>query len=378
VIDPLLVFAAQSGSLADNFGMTATYDNNGNFYAGGTAYGQGYPTTTGAYSSNFVGLNNGTTDVVITKYNPFGTLLIYSTYIGGTSTEVVSSLVVDNNNNLCFYGTTGSSNFPITSGAWDATFGGGPNLTFYYNGTFFAGGTDIYIGKFNSNGTALLACTYLGGSNNDGVNHVNHLTTVNTTSGPILEYTIDSLQYNYGDQYRGEIQVDNLNNIYITSVTRSSDFPTVSAFDGSLGGKQDAIVAKFNSSLAMLIYSTYLGGSSNEAGNSLIVMNPFEAYVTGGTCSNDFPVTGTAYSPTYNGGKADGFISKLSFNGFGMLASTYIGTSDYDQCYFVQSDKQGNIYVYGQSMGNMPVVNSGTVVPYSNPGHSPVCFEAHA
>lgn len=372
VIDPLLVFAAQSGSLSDNFGMTATFDPQGNLYAGGTVFNNGYPTTSGAFSQVYTGqVTQGNTDVVITKYNSTGNSLLYSTYVGGSGAEIITSMIVDINNNLCFYGATGSFNFPMVAGAYDNTFNGGSNLSFFFNGTTFGNGTDIYVGKLNSGGTALLGTTYLGGSGNDGVNHVNHLTSIQIAQNPpvfVNEYYVDSLQYNYGDQYRGEIQLDVLNNIYIASSTRSSDFPTVNAYDNTLGGKQDAIVAKFNSNLTQLLFSTFIGGSENDCGNALIVNDQLEVYVTGGTCSPDFPVSAVANSTVYNGGKADGFIAHLNASGNGMLHATYVGTSSYDQCYFIQSDKYDNIFVYGQSLGNMPIVNAGTVVPYHNPG----------
>jgi hypothetical protein len=154
IIDPLLVFAAQSGSTADNFGMTATFDAQGNLYTGGTCFNNGYPITPGAYSTSFTGpVANGNTDVVVTKFNPTGTGLLFSTYIGGASAEIVTSLIVDNSNNLCFYGATGSANFPMTAGAYDNTFNNGLPLSFVFNGTTFNNGTDIYIGKFNSTGT---------------------------------------------------------------------------------------------------------------------------------------------------------------------------------------------------------------------------------
>ncbi len=370
IIDPILVFAAQSGSLADNFGMTATYDTQGNLYSGGTVFNNGYPVTLGAFSTGFTGsVGPGATDVVITKYNSNGTALLYSTYMGGSQSEIISSMIVDGNNNLCFYGTTGSANFPMTTTSYDNTFNGGVYLSFVYNGTTFNNGTDIFVGKLSGNGNSLLGCTYLGGSDNDGVNHVNHLSILSISpTFTLYEYVTDSLQQNYGDQYRGEIQVDILNNIYITSSTRSSNFPMVNAYDNTLGGKQDAIVAKLNTNLSQLLYSTYLGGTLNECGNSLIINNAFEAYVTGGTCSFNFPTTLGANSMSYNGGKADGFITHLNASGNGIMQSTFIGTTSYDQSYFIQSDKYSNIYVYGQSLGNMPIVNSGTIVPYSNPG----------
>jgi gliding motility-associated-like protein len=372
VIDPLLVFAAQSGSTADNFGMTATYDAAGDLYTGGTAFNNGYPTTPGAYSVTFTGpVAQGNTDVVITKYNPTGTGLLFSTYIGGSSAEIVTSLIVDHNNNLCFYGATGSANFPMTTGAYDNTFNNGLFLSFIYNGTTFNNGTDIYIGKFNSTGTTLMASTYLGGSNNDGVNHVNNTTPLPPPNNNIFEYQVDSLQHNYGDQYRGEIQVDVFNNIYITSSTRSSDFPVTSnAYDNSLGGQQDAIVAKFNPALTQLLYSTFLGGGQNDCGNSLIVNNNQEVYVTGGTCSSNFPTTAGAYATIWYGGIADGYIAHLSTTSNALFQSTFVGSvgNNYDQSYIVQTDRNNNIYVYGQSLGNMPVVPSGTLALYSNPG----------
>jgi gliding motility-associated-like protein len=366
VIDPVLVFAAQSGSLADNFGMTATYDAAGNFYTGGTCFANGYPTTVGSYTTSFTGpVAQGNTDVVITKFNPTGNSLLYSTYIGGTSAEIVTSLIVDNSNNLCFYGATGSANFPMTAGCYDPIFNNGTYLSFIYNGTTFNNGTDIYVAKFNSTGTTLMASTYLGGSQNDGVNHVNTLQPLPPPNQNILEYLPDSLQHNYGDQYRGEIQVDIYNNIYIASSTRSSDFPTVNAYDNTLGGPQDAIVAKFNSALTQLVYCTFLGGSSNDCGNSLVVNINQEVYVTGGTCSQNFPTTSGTYSQTYFGGIADGYLAHLSAGGNQLLQSTYLGTATYDQSYIVQTDRNNNIYTYGQSLGNMPVISYSSTPVYS-------------
>lgn len=370
VIDPVLVFAAQSGSSADNFGMTATFDAQGNLYAGGTCFDNGYPVSFGAFSSGFNGTpSGGISDVVITKYNSTGNALLYSTYIGGSQAEVVSSLVVDHSNNLCFYGATGSSNFPMLTNSFDPSFNGGVSLSFFANGTTFNFGTDIYIAKFNSTGTTLLGSTYLGGSGNDGVNHVNHLTLLQFPNFSVNEFFIDSLQYNYGDQYRGEIQVDVANNIYIASSTRSSNFPTINGFDNTLGGKQDAVVCKLNSSLSQLLYSTYLGGSSNESGNGLIVKDNLEVYVTGGTCSPDFSTTIGAFDQTYNGGIADAYLAHISASGNTLLQSTLLGTSNYDQAYFVQDDKYNNVYVYGQSLGNIPVLAaSNATAVFNNPG----------
>jgi gliding motility-associated-like protein len=377
IIDPFLVFAAQSGSTADNFGMTATYDGAGNLISGGTVFDVGYPTTPGAYSISFFGPPaSGNTDLVITKYSATGSTLLFSTYFGGTDSEIVTSLIVDNSNNVFLYGATGSLNFPITTGAFDNSFNGGSLLAFYFNGTTFNNGTDIFVSKFNSTGTSLLASTYIGGSSNDGVNHNNVTSTFGTSNYEVFcpynllgftisgEYKADSLQYNYGDQYRGEIELDKNGDVYIASSTRSSNFPAINGFDNTLGGKQDGVVFKMDPGLTSVIWSSYLGGSKNDAGYSLKITDSLFTYVTGGTYSTDFPVTPGCYQTTYNGGKADGYIVKINAAGNAILKGTYVGTNSYDQSFFIENDQAGNIYVYGQSLGSMPV----TPFVYSNAG----------
>ena len=361
IIDPLLVFAASSGSTADNFGMTATYDSHGSLYTGGTTFSLGYPTTLGAYDITYNGFSG--TDIVITKYDSSGTFLNYSTYLGGAnSSEIITSLIVDKFDNLCLYGATGSNDFPVTTGCYDATFNGGTAINFVFNGTNFPNGTDIYVSKLNTTGSTLLTSTYIGGSENDGINYNNVIATYGTPYGPITEYPPDSLQYNYGDQYRGEIQIDSLLNIYIISSTKSNNFPTSSALDNTLGGKQDAVLIKFNPTLSGLIFSTYIGGSDNDAGYALALDDTLNIYITGGTRSSNFPVTTGSYKTIYGAGKCDGYLCKVKNNGSYIMHSTFIGTSDYDQSYFVQLDNNQNAYVYGQSLGSMPI----TTGVYSN------------
>ena len=357
IIDPILVFASYSGSTADNFGMTATYGFDGSLFAGGLAFNIGYPTTLGAFDTIF----NGTpgpqiTDVVISRYDSSGTNLIYSTYLGGLQTETVHSLIANEDDELFLYGVTGSNDFPVTTNAYDTTFNGGSLLLFQSNGTRFNSGTDIYIAKLNGAGTSLLGSTFIGGSLNDGVNHSN------VVIGGSPNY--DSLQNNYGDQFRGEIILDNDNNCYISSSTRSSDFPIVNGFDNTLGGLQDGVVFKFNADLSTLIWSSYIGGNNMDAGYSIKLDTNNIVYVSGGTVSSlDFPTTAGTIQPSYQGGKADGFIAKIDSNGSSILAATYLGTNDYDQCYFLDIDRFGSVYTVGQTRGPFPVTNAA----YSNP-----------
>lgn len=376
VIDPTLVFSAQIGVVTDNFGMTATYDLQGNLYSGGMAFDVGYATTPGAYDLSYNNVAGyGRSDVFISKYNSSGTALLYSTYFGGSGTEVVSSMVVDGAGNLCLYGATSSTNFPLSAGAAYTSFAGGSDIGFVSNGAIFCGGTDMYLSKFNNSGSSLLASTYYGGSGNDGINYLSNILFVaispaaNPCNSVVPTTDYDSLQTNYGDQFRGEIQVDAFNNIYVVSSTRSSNIPIVGGFDNSLNGAQDVILAKFNPSLSALIYSSYYGGNHNDCGNGIHITSGAEVYITGGTCSNNLQGTGSGYLSAYQGGKSDGFLCMVNAAGNAIVNATYIGTNQYDNSFFVSADNNGKVFVFGQSFGNMPVQAAPTSTAlYSNPG----------
>jgi gliding motility-associated-like protein len=369
IIDPTLVFASYTGSTADNFGMTATYDSQGHLFTGGMAYNVGFPVTVGAFqttttTTGSTGANYGITDVVITKFTPNGSNLVYSTYIGGgtstNGTETAHSLIVNENDELFLFGVTSSANFPTTTGAYDETFNGGTFVRFDYNGTRFDNGTDIYVSKFNVDGTALLGSTFVGGTANDGVNNVY---TFMSGGNSMINY--DSLTRNYGDQFRGEVMVDDLGNCYIASTTRSADFPIAGGFQSAFNGMQDAVVFKMNPDLTNLEWSTFLGGSNKDAAYSIKVDENYNSYVAGGTVSSNFPSTAGALSTVYTGGTSDGFVCKISADGSTLLASTYLGTNLYDQVFFVEVDRFGEIYLLGQTMGTgtWPVINA----IYSNP-----------
>ena len=354
IIDPILIFASYSGSTADNFGMTATYGYDGSLFAGGTAFNFGYPTTVGAYDPTFSGTpGSGITDVVISRYDSTGSNLIYSTYIGGMATETVHSLIANENNELYLYGATSSLDFPVSSNSFDNTFNGGVPVYYVSNGSNFTNGTDIYVAKLNSSGTSLLGSTYLGGSENDGVN-----STIN------LSY--DTLMNNYGDQYRGEIMLDEFSNCYITSSTKSPNFPIINGFDTTLNGNQDAVIVKLKPDLSDVYWSSFLGGDNMDAGFSVKVDSNHYVYVCGGTASNNFPTTTGVIDTSYQGGIADGYIAKIDTNGSQLIASTLIGTNQYDQCYFLELDRFGSIYVVGQTRGSFPILNA----PYNNPNSS--------
>lgn len=338
-IDPILIGSTFSGSTADNWGFTATYDNSGNMYSGGivtTKLGGSFPVTTGAFQTTFGGGGTGGSypwpwDIAIVKYNSTGSSQIYATYLGGTENDYPHSMVVNNKDELYVYGKTYSTDFPVSTSAYDKTSNGK---------------ADIIITKFNSTGTALLGSTYIGGANDDGVNF------------DAYEPNFGNLKYNYGDDARGEIIVDQNDNCYIASCTKSLDFPiTPGAYKSTYaGGGQDGCVFKLNSTLSTLTFSTFLGGTADDACYGLTLDSQNNVYTAGGTMSSDFPVTAGVLNSTYKG-LIDGFISILRNDGKALIASTFIGTSSYDQCYFVQSDKKNNVYIYGQTKGVYPVTS---------------------
>ena len=338
VIDPILIFSTYTGSLSDNWGFTATYDDQGNTYSGGISFNDivnGYPVTTGAFQVNFAGGEGtylGGCDIAIIKYDPTGQNRIYATYLGGSRNDLPHSIIVDINGNLLLFGTTGSPDFPITPNAFDTSFNGGTAITYDYVLTFNLG-VDMYVAKLNTNGTQLLSSTYLGGTGNDGNNF------------------FAPLSHNYADGARGEIDIDINNNVYIASTTASNDFPvTSSAFQTTFaGGLLDGCIYILDNNLQNLIWSSYLGGSGIDACYSIVVDDTMNIFVCGGTTSTNFPTTTGTYQNAYNGGSADGFITKISPNGNAILASTYYGSTSYDQTYLMDRSKQGHIFVYGQT-----------------------------
>lgn len=335
IIDPTLIFATYSGSTSDNWGFTATYDNDGNVYSGGIVNGNGYPVNTGAYQTTW----GGSWDAAIIKYTPDGTERLFATYLGGSSSDMPHSLIVNEFNELLILGTTGSADFPVSTNAYDTTFNGGSYVN--YLAIVFDNGTDIYVSKLSPDGDELMGSTYIGGSQNDGLNFREGYDHYNGNG---------ILYYNYGDGARGEINTDDQNNVYIGTCTFSDDFPvTASAFQKTLSGKQEGVTFKLDYSLSTLVWSSYIGGSEDDAVYSVDVDSQYELYIAGGTNSTDFPTTDSVIFTTAPGGVADAFVGHISYNGDTLRSASYFGSDKYDQAYFVRTDKYDNVFIYGQT-----------------------------
>jgi len=286
-------------------------------YLGGISFGDDYPVTFGAFQTSFSG---GNQDIAVSKYNPDGTDLIYASYLGSSSTDWAHSIIVDNNQQLCVLGTTIGNNYPVTSTAFQRQS---------------EGNTEIVISRLSKNGSQLVGSTYMGGSGSDGQNQ-------------------SSLNTNYGEEYRGEINLDTYGNIFIASCSSSSNFPTTSnAYQTQYNSSQDGIIFKMNTDLSVLFWSTYLGGSDADVVSSLRIDDRGEIYVTGTAGDDDFPTTQGLIQSDWPGGQESAFVSVLSANGQNLLRSTFWGTTAIDHSYFIDLDEENNVHIYGQTTGPM-------------------------
>ena len=350
VIDPVVVFASYTGSAANNWGFTATYDNAGNMYSGGIAFEIGYPTTAGAFQTSL----NTLVDIAIIKFNTRVSgpaARVWATYLGGSGADFPTSLVVNSLGELLLLGTSGSGDYPVTGNAAQRRFAGGlATDPFGYGPPYdLPNGSDLVITRFNATGTGLVGSTYLGGTSNEGVLPLDPL--ISASSGT------PQLAHNYGDPFRGDIFVDAADNVYLASHTTSANFPTTAGLGGSYrGGSSDGVVVKLAPGLDAVRWASYLGGSGADAAYSLQVEpGSGDVYVAGGTLSGNFPTTTGAYRAT-RPGNVDGFVARIAANGTSLLRASYVGTAAYDQAYFLQLGTDGGVYLLGQTLGNFPVM----------------------
>jgi PKD repeat protein len=277
-----LLYSTYLGGNAGDQVYGITVDGAGNVYATGWTASADFPTTPGAFDTNF----GGVADAFVTKLNATGSTLIYSTFLGGSDFDLVygGSIEIDSAGNAFIAGSTDSDDFPTTSGAFDTTFNGM---------------RDGFVTKLNATGSALVYSTFLGSSGFDAI---------------------------YGD-----IAVDGVGNAYVIGSTNSADFPTTSgAFDTTFNGVRDGFVTKLNAAGSTLLYSTFLGGSDLDTiYGGIDVQDNGNAYVTGTTYSVDFPTTAGAFDTTYNG-NGDVFVAKLNAAGSGLVYSTLLGGTERD------------------------------------------------
>jgi hypothetical protein len=299
-----LLYSTYLGSSGADIGTGIAVDAFGSAYVTGSIqfYGASssanFPTTVGAFATSWKG---GYYEAFVTKLEPGGAALAYSTYLGGSGWDFARGIAVDGLGSAYVTGQTDAfGDFPTTAGAVDATQNGA---------------NDAFVTKLSPSGAALEYSTYLGG----GL-----------------------------DEYGASIAVDAGGAAYVTGPTNSTDFPTTAGAyaTSSFGG--DLFVAKLDAGGAALAYSTYLGGSSNDYPGSIAVDASGSAYVTGSTASVDFPTTPGAFDTSWNGGY-DIFVTNLDPNGAALRYSTYLGGSGDDNGQGIAVESAGSVALTGRT-----------------------------
>jgi hypothetical protein len=296
----LLASTFLGGALNHERASSIVIDAGGNIYVAGSTYSTDFPTTRGSYDA----AGNGRWDVFVSKFNNGLTSLLASTFLGGKADDCGYAIAIDAGGNVFVTGETISSDFPATPGAYDTSYNGG-----YY---------DVFVSKFNSDLTRLLASTFLGGSSGD---------------------------------YGRAIAVDGTGNVFVTGNTWPKDFPvTPGSYNTSYnGGNDDAFVSKLNNGLTNLLASTFLGGYSNDFGKTIAVDTSGNVYVAGETVSPNFPTTDVAYATAHKRESKDVFVSKFNNQLTRLSASTLLGGDSHDYGKAIAIDAGGNVYVAGST-----------------------------
>lgn len=362
--DELLYSTFIGGGAAEFEFVSIAIDADGNTYVAGSSKSPDYPTTPGAFQTTHRG---GEVDIVVTKLDPTGSALVYSTFLGGGGLDGAQVIALDAARNAYVSGFTGSTDFPTTAGAFQTSLGGGP---------------DAFATKLDAAGATLVYSTYLGGSDADflvtgiALDASNRAYLVGTTesadfpvtptafqsalgggkdafvvkvdpSGASLAYS--SFLGGSGDEEGRSVAVDGSGQIYASGLTESSDFPvTVGVAQTALAGQTDVFLTKLDASGTVALYSTFLGGTGPETSRGFAIDILGNAFVTGATNSPDFPVTADAVQTRYAGGE-DVFVTKVNSTGAAVLYSTFLGGGGNDRARNLALDALGDVYIVGFS-----------------------------
>jgi hypothetical protein len=308
-----LVYSTYLGGSGIDHGSSIAVDASGNAYVAGTTSSKNFPITPGAFQTVCHGCGGTNPDGFVTKLNPAGSALVYSTYLGGSGYEHFAAMTIDGSGDAYVTGFSCSVDYPTTAGAFQTT----------YKGACTPFGGNVVVSEVNATGSALVYSTYLGGTGTDDANAV---------------------------------VVDVSGNTYVAGYTTSTDFPTTAgAFQTSNAGKNDVFVTKLNSSGSALLYSTYIGGSNDDQAWGLRVDSLGNAYLVGQTTSTNFPTTAGAFQTSCNSctgatPQTDGFVTKLDSTGSSQVYSTYLGGSGEDVTFAISLGSMGDAYVAGETI----------------------------
>jgi hypothetical protein len=351
VIDPVILYSTFLGGRGTDAGNSVAVDAAGNAYVTGSTASPDFPTSPDAFQRTPDGGDCGfhfsvpCPDVFVSKLNPSGTALLYSTFLGGSGADVGNSIAVDAAANAYITGFTTSPNFPTSEGAVQSTFGGIE---------------DAFVTKLNASGTELMYSTYLGSGAGEGiavdtagnayVGVLGFIKKLNSTGTALIYASPQPLGGIAYVTVARAIAVDAAGNVYVTGGVSGPAFPTTpGAFQTTMRGfGGNAFVSKLNATGTELIYSTFLGGSSIDFGTGIAVDSEGNAYITGGTLSADFPTTPGAFQTALGRPMAtNAFVSKLNAAGTQLIYSTYLGGAGTDTGSSIAITSTGSAYVTG-------------------------------
>ncbi len=367
-IDPL-VYSTYLGGSGSQLGYGIALDNSGSAYVVGWTSSIDFPTANPAQAAP----GGGSYDAFVTKFTPAGSALEYSTYLGGSGSDIGRAIAVDGAGAAYVTGYTLSPNFPAVN-AYQPTFGGGTNSG------------DAFVTKIDPSGSALLYSTYLGGSGDDQGNAIAvdgagsaYVTGIASSAFPtqsslyqcpnafVTKFDPAGSTLAYSTCLGGKtnvtqghaIALDKAGNVFVAGLTSATDFPLVNPFQATCNvcNLDKGFISKLNAAGTALVYSSYLGGSKSDEVEGIAVDSAGNAYLTGSTESTDFP-TVNAIMPTAPNGFYMGFVSKVNSAGSALVYSTYLGGASGDIGHSIAVDSSGNAYIVGQTSSvNFPIVN---------------------
>ncbi|MGV3719337.1 MAG: fibronectin type III domain-containing protein [Actinomycetota bacterium] len=344
-----LVFSTYLGASGDDYGLAIAVDNNRNPYITGRTLATNWPLHLPVQG------DAAGADAFVVKLSAAGNSLAYSTYLGGSGDDFGRSIAVDATGNAHVAGFTTSTDLPTFRAAQPA----------------LGGGRDIFVTSLDASGSAYNYSTYLGGAGDEG-----------GASGSVsLDYTAPNTPYQVnlpapfagfvfpfntadllGTDYTVDLAVDPQGNAYVTGGTTSTEgsgFPVTAGVVGPThaadGGGFDAFVTSYLPD-GVINYSTFLGGTSDDAGRSIALNAAGEAFVTGYTLSTNFPLVLPALQDTNHGG-ADAFVVKLDNTGTGLIYSTYLGGALTDIGNGIAVSEGGQAYVAGSTTSSSAGAN---------------------
>ena len=368
VIDPLVYGTFFGGS--DGERAYVVVDSIGDPYLIGGTESDDFPTTPGSYQLDH---NGGQFECFISKFSSDGKSLVFSTFLGGSDWDSPGQALIDQSGNIYLSGSTMSSDFPTTSGAYQEDFGGGSHWS----------DDDCYLLKLNATGDRLIYSTYIGSDDDDDqggaiclasdgsviMNGLTRSSNFNVTQGAFQtihnggreafvcklnpqgsDLVFSTFLGGSDNEGIAGIAVDSNGSIYVSGETSSTDFPTTAgAYQTTLKGRYNAFITKLSSDGSSLVYSTYLGGDESTRAAGILVDGSDSAHVTGYTGSSNFPTTPGAFKTTHTDDETDIFITRLSADGKSLVSSTLLGGERGESASGILLDEEDNVCLCGET-----------------------------